>query len=422
MKRIIRIVLVLTLWTGFAWAAVSPIIVGDADSVWVSFSVNDTLGNAANCDSAWVVQFYRWRAFDSVKVTSSYGSRTGFYLVSRKASAGADSLGPYSVEVRTYGVTGRSPHITYQYMVVDGGPPGRDDTVGLGSGTYAALAKEASLFDPGSDTVGLGDGTYAAFAKPGDPMTLTPAERGAIEDTIYANRADYGTDLDTSTIRTMMVDLMFADSNVARDGTKIDYQSTTGPGPTPVRVLVVDADTNSIEGVRLTIKLATDQAKKHEATTGAEGWASMTLNLVEYDIYAAANNYTFSTPALNTTVSGDSLRDTIWASSFDPGLPDDPDLCRVYGWVYDLGGEKMENVAVTARVMASAVRYQSVVVSPYEKATASDSTGYWFLDVFPSARLMPDLTKYEFTIRYTGGAILRKKVSVPDLTSWQLDW
>jgi len=331
-----------------AVGAVAPTLVGDSnnDTVWVSFAVNDTLGNAANCDSAWVLLFYNGRVFDSVKAGAANRLRTGLYAVPRQASAGLDSVGAYWVQVRAYGVAGRTPHATYAYTVVHGGPVGE------------------------------------------------LAMRGLVND-----------------------------SNLAREATKTQYQSTTGPGPTPVRIFVRSAaDSSSIENVHLTVKLAGDQTKKHEAMTGHDGWALMTLNLTAYDLYATANNYVFSTPALNLTVAGDSVRDTIWAEPFDPGAPAGPDLCRVYGWVYDLSGQPMANATVTARLTTAPVRYQDIVISPYERTTVSDSVGYWFLDVFPSEALTPNSAKYEFTVRYRDGAIARKKVAVPDSTAWLLVW
>ena len=312
----------------------------------MSFAVNDTLGNAADCDSAWVVLFYNGRVFDSAKVSAANRLRTGLYALPRKAAAGIDSAGAYWVQVRAYGVAGRNPHTTYGYTVVHGGPVGE--------------------------------------------LVM----RGLVND-----------------------------SNLAREATKTQYQSTSGPGPTPVRILVLNAaDTSSIENVHLTVKLAGNQTKKHETMTGHDGWSVMTLNLTAYDIYATANNYIFSTPALNFTVAGDSVRDTIWAQPFDPGAPDEPDLCRVYGWVYDLTGRPVEQATVTARLSVAPVRYQNVVISPYERTALSDSTGYWFLDVFPSSVLNPNSSRYEFTVHYTDGAIVRRKVSVPDSTVWLLGW
>ncbi len=393
--KILATILLLVAIIPPALAGVTPAIVGDADTdtIYVTFAVNDTLGNAADCDSAWAVRFYNGRAFDSAKVMSSHGSRTGLYAVSFRGSADVDSLGAYWVQVRTYGVSGRNPHITYSYTVVDGGPVGRNNEMGISSQAVTDIWNKNVAGYGGSPTV-MGGALVNTFAR-----------------------------TDSNVVRRAVDSAIVLDVDGARDATKSDYQSTTGPGPTPVRLLVLDdADTGSIEGVHLTVKLAADQTKKHECITGADGWASMTLNDVGYDIYATANNYQFTTPAIGIAVSGDSLRDTIWATVFDPGSPVDPELCRVYGWVYDLTGTAIEGVTIATRMISVPVRYADIVVSPFEKSTTSDSTGYWYLDVYPSAALTPGGAKYEMTLRYDDGAIVRKKITVPDTTSWQFSW
>jgi len=338
-----------SLWTmgGLAvLAGVTPAIVGNqtTDSVWVEFAVNDTLGNATNADSVWVIRFYRQWVVDSIKITVPV--RTGFYRQAFRSAMHVDSLGGYSFNVRAFGVSGQTPHGTFAYTVVDGGPAGNND-----------LAR------------------------------------------------------------------VIADSNLARDVTKVDYQSTTGPGAIPVYVLCLCAqDSTSIQGVRLNVLLAADHTPKHRTLSAGDGWAAMTLEEDDHIIYATANNYIFAVPACTLAVDGDSLRDTIWATAFDPGAPGDAELCRVYGWIYDVTGEEVEDAIVTARLVGVAVRYGDVVVSPYEKSTVTDSSGYWFIDVLPSVCLTPDTVHYEFTLRQTGGPILRQAVSVPDTAAWLLSW
>lgn len=327
-------------------AGVSPAIAGNGatDSVWVECAVNDTLGNATNADSVWVIRFYRQWVVDSLKITVPV--RTGFYRQAFRSALHADSLGGYSVNVRAFGVAGQMPHTSYAYTVVDGGPVGSHD-----------LAQ------------------------------------------------------------------MIADSNLAREATKADYQSTTGPGAIPVYIHCLSAeDSTSIQGVRLNVVLAADHTPKHRTFSAGDGWAAMTLEECDHLVYATANNYIFAAPACTLAVDGDSLRDTIWATAFDPGSPGSAELCRVYGWIYDVTGGEVKDAVITARLVGGPARYDNVVVSPYEKSTTTDSTGYWFVDVLPSVCLTPDTVRYEFTMRQTGGPILRQSVSVPDTTAWLLSW
>ncbi len=329
-----------------AQAGVNPLVAGNGanDSVWVEFAVNDTLGNATDADSAWVIRFYRQWVVDSCKVSSAV--RPGFYRQAFKSTMHPDSLGGYSFNIRVFGATDRAPHTTYGYTVLDGGP------------------------------VGLGE-----------------------------------------------MGRLIADSNLAREATKTDYQNTTGPGAIPVYLYCLDAqDSTSIQGVKLSVKLAADYTPKHRTISAGDGWAAMTLEEYDHLVYATANGYTFAVPACTLVVFGDSLRDTIWAIPFDPGEPGSPELCRVHGWVYDVSGSELSDARITARLLGEPARFENVIVSPYEKSTSTDSSGYWFLDLLPSVCLTPDTTVYEFTVRHSGEAILRKKIAVPDTSGWRLSW
>ncbi len=333
------------------WCSVTPEIVGngDADSIWVAFTINDTLGNADDADSCWIVRYYNGRAFDSLRLTEEYEARDGLYAVPFRAAAG-DSLGAYWVHVNAYGVDGRNPHATFAYTVVDGGPAGLS------------------------------------------------TELAGIKD--------------------LLVDTV----DVARDETKVDYQSTTGPGAVPVWVHCLnEADSTSIQGVRLTVRLA-DGTTKHRAISDADGIAGMTLDNTDYDIFATANNFLFDLPAGTLTVDADSLRDTIWGEWFHPGDPGGPSLCRLYGWVHDFSGDVVAGAEVTIRLLGSSIRYDMSTISPYEQTAVSDTVGFWYLDVIPSKNLVPDTTKYELTIRQSSGAIARQHITVPDSAAWLVSW
>ncbi len=88
----------------------------------------------------------------------------------------------------------------------------------------------------------------------------------------------------------------------------------------------------------------------------------------------------------------------------------------------DLSSAEIAGAEVRARVIENPLRYQNIIISPYERRTATDSAGYWYLDLHPSELLTPNTTRYEFEIRYTSGTILRRKVTVPNNASWLLTW
>lgn len=278
------------------------------------------------------------------------------------------------------------------------------DTTGLGTGTYAALAKEASLFDYTSDVV-----VSDVHALDGDTLSLEDLKDFADDgydpdgDTVHTDIAT-GTGLDSAAVD-VVISVVVNDSNLARNVTKTDYQSTTGPGAINVRILALDTvNTVAVEDVDITMKLA-DGTKKHVAETGADGWASMTMNSVTYHVLAQHGNYVFTTPACTLTVPADSLRDTVRCYPFDPGSPESPDLKRIYGWIYDLAGNALEGaiVSLTLDVPGDTIpRQTGTGVTIYRTAVrdTTDADGYWSLDVEPTDGLTPALCEYVYRATY----------------------
>jgi hypothetical protein len=99
-----------------------------------------------------------------------------------------------------------------------------------------------------------------------------------------------------------------------------------------------------------------------------------------------------------------------------------PDLCRLYGFIYDISGNPDENATVSAWLPAGVSRYDSSIISPFRVETTTDSTGYFYLDLIPNVNLIPDTSRYEITIVRTDGTVLRERVAIPDEESWRLSW
>jgi beta-glucanase (GH16 family) len=181
-------------------------------------------------------------------------------------------------------------------------------------------------------------------------------------------------------------------------------------------------DTVSLQGVFVRAYNSSETATSAAGTTNANGRILFTLEEIDYHVYAYQAGYDFSPfPATVSVVPGGAT-DTIWGTAFDPGSPATAELCRVHGWVYNLSGDTLQGATVNARIVQSPLRYQNIVISPYDLSTTTDAAGHWYLDLFPSASLTPDTTLYEFTIRFASGAILRRKVAVPQASEWLLTW
>jgi hypothetical protein len=178
----------------------------------------------------------------------------------------------------------------------------------------------------------------------------------------------------------------------------------------------------ALQGVFVRAYNSTETATAAGGTTNANGRVIFSLEAATFHVYGYQSGYSFIPQPDTVLVDAGGITDTLWAVPFDPGLPATAGLCRVYGWIRNLGGDTLAGATVQARIAQSPLRYGNLVVSPYELTTTTDSTGYWFLDLFPSSTLTPNNTQYEFTIRLSSGAILHRKLAVPDTTQWLLTW
>lgn len=348
LRTLVSILLLMLFLSGSASGTIAPLIAGDGpdDSVRVTVSVNDTLGNAADADTIVVIWSHKGVKFDSL-VSMAAGYRTGQYRFVHRAS-NAGSPGDYQIFVRAR-VAGRTPITNFSYQVVPGG-----------------------LF--------------------------TPA-------TVH-------------------------DSNLARAATADAYKADLsvcglGTGAIPCTLFVMlpnGADTTALQGVYVRMRNAPETATPAAGTTDAAGRIIFTIESSTYHAYAYQSGYSFAPQPETVAVSAYGASDTIWATAFNPGSPSTTSLCRVYGWIRDLGGDTLSSATVQARIAQSPLRHGNFVISPYEVTTTSDSTGYWFLDLLPTSALTPGNTQYEFTIRLASGAILHRKLTVPDSMQWLLTW
>lgn len=163
-----------------------------------------------------------------------------------------------------------------------------------------------------------------------------------------------------------------------------------------------------------------------ESTTIASGKSDPNGRLIfaldshQYHVFASLSGYNAPVAPLLFDVSVSGANDTLFLERFDPGVAPAANLCRVYGYVRTLDGQGIADVVVTARIQKSPLLHNGAVISPFALATASDSTGYWYLDLIPNGELDPDNSKYDLTLQYPSGIILRKQVTIPSTASYWL--
>lgn len=193
-----------------------------------------------------------------------------------------------------------------------------------------------------------------------------------------------------------------------------------GSGSYPVTISVKQGSV-PIAGTQVqVVDSATQLATQAIGNTDAGGLIQFNLNSGFYFVRLFKPGYLFAAPE-TLLVSGSTSK--IYSGSlFDPGSPSSPSLCRVYGWVFGLSADSLADVTVKAEIKSSPLRAGSIVISPYLKAATTNSSGHWYLDLYPNSSLAPSGTKYEFTIYLNSTPIAKRTVVVPNQTSWQFTW
>lgn len=251
--------------------------------------------------------------------------------------------------------------------------------------------------------------------------------RGRVDDGLYIS-ADDGDRLDINTrkelVRTMWgyaMDTTWAAGSFGDSAKHWTGGTALGSGSYPLTMTTFDSGIAAIiPGVRVSVFNADLSALVAIGVGDESGSVQFHLDAGAYVATAFAPGYIFS-PADTIEVSG-SCSDTLWAERFDPGTPALPELCRVYGYIYGIDGRPIEGVEVEARLGLGGIRNGGLIVSPYRRTAMTDSIGYFYLDLLPSASLTPAGTPYDISAVYPAGTVLRKQVQVPDQATWQLSW
>ncbi len=200
----------------------------------------------------------------------------------------------------------------------------------------------------------------------------------------------------------------------------IQLMPQLGSGAYPCTLFVFDETAaTAISGATVTMFNTDESALVATGRTDSNGRLIFALDAGDYIAYGRALNYLRNSAAtINVTSSG--ANDTLSLDRFDPGIPLDGNLCRVYGYVHDLHGDPIAEVVVKAAIPGNSLTANGAVISPFATAALTDTLGYWCLDLIPSKLIDPDTTQYDFSIYYPTGTILRRAITVPDSTNFWL--
>jgi len=180
------------------------------------------------------------------------------------------------------------------------------------------------------------------------------------------------------------------------------------------------SDSSTIAFTQIQVLDSTESSTIGLLTSDSQGRGFFALDNGIYCVRLYKPGWQFTVPE---TLRVNGNEDTIYyADAFDPGNPHLVNLCRVYGWIYDIKNQPVVGAKIEASIKRVPVRYQNVVISPYYKYTVTDEDGFWYLDLYPNSILNPSETKYIFKLFSPSGTILRLETGVPDQGSWELQW
>ncbi len=242
----------------------------------------------------------------------------------------------------------------------------------------------------------------------------------AYVETVDSINEEIIAEVDTSQIKTMNENNQWGASYTW------DYESrtlTSGAGFGANSVVVRCKQSSDSANIALTQIQVLDSLENSTIgllTSDSQGRGFFALDNGTYCVRMYKPGWQFTVPE-TLKVSGDEDT-TYYADPFDPGLPPQATLCRVYGWIYGINNQPEEGAKVEASIRIIPLRYQNIVISPYYKSTTTDEDGYWYLDLYPNSVLSPSGTRYIFFLYSPSGTILRIETTVPDQGSWELQW
>jgi hypothetical protein len=455
--ELLRIVFLLVLNLAFlvfnssAWAEYySP-----SDSVPLTIgTVSVGSDSVQDCDSI-RIRWWRldggWTYVGAKKLTSSV--EEGFYATNVKASDASDQTGSYIAKAVAYKFDGSHADVkTWSWTVAETFDSLTNAITNTNKANFrtdisSLLSKADSSLYMRTDWNNIKNedaevtlsGTRLAFVDTVDSIIQTVSASCDTESIARATwndglipeaerriqyvdslGEDISASVDTSQIKAMNVNNQWGAPYVWNHSTRT---LTTGAGSGANSVVIRCRDSSDSSAVALAQVQVLDSTESSTVgllTSDSQGRGDVALDNGIYCVRLYKPGWQFSVPE-TLTVNGDEDT-TYYADAFDPGVPPQADLCRVYGWVYDINSQPMMGAKIEANIKRVPLRYQNVVISPYYKSTVTDDEGYWYLDLYPNSGLSPSDTKYHFHVFGSSGTILRLETEVPDQTSWELGW
>jgi len=426
------------------------------DSIVLTVGCLDTTFlNVANADSIW---FKRWRdvngqtIVDSAKVTTFL--RTGFARWKIKASDGSNNYGTYIAEATVYkqGKTGikawtwmvkaefdsitnaitdaNKANFKVTVVKVNGGYVGQCTTLVNEARIVSTDTVQANLIPADSSIIMMkADSSlymrtdWANIKNQNAQVNFNQTHIGYV-DTVDSINEEITASVDTSQIKTMNNNNQWGASYTWSYSTRT-LTSGAGSGANSVVIRCKQSsDSSNIALAQIQVLDSTENSTIGLLTSDSQGRGFFALDNGTYCVRLYKPGWQFTVPE-TLKVNGNENENedtTYYADAFNPGSPPEASLCRVYGWIYDINNQPVVGAKIEASIKTIPLRYENVIISPYYKSTTTDDEGFWYLDLYPNSVLSPYDTKYIFFIYSPSGTILRIETTVPNQSSWELQW
>ncbi len=427
------------------------------DSVWVYISMWDSL--ALKFEQPDTLFIYRYSpggdtiTADTISSPGMFGYSGGLYMKRYRAG---ENIGQYIVHACGSGNGNYYSMANHNYYVGQNPLDQQLDSLDIYNAILSALMADSAVVDTGAGSfahyaIAAGsipdsllevamraDSIYAWVGSPFRSMPIPTlnmklglgydgcAGTGNIKDQLDTVRIYVGKHGHTLDGYTSIHDKLGYYSGMAGPGNNIrdDLVSVAipGGGTEPETLIVFSAtDLSRLQGARLSVR-SLDQTtlKASGIVADNDGVIYLALDPDSYWIELTANGHNQILDTLVVEEGGGT--DSLYMGRFDPGEPPLPGLCRVYGWVYDISGDSLSGITITAEIPREyhPVRFGNAVITPFTKSAHTDSSGYWCMDIISSPLLSdPDL-KYLFTVKNDEGVIYRINRSVPQYPGWEL--
>ncbi|MFQ5606485.1 MAG: hypothetical protein ACE5GA_00955 [Candidatus Zixiibacteriota bacterium] len=295
------------------------------------------------------------------------------------------------------------------------------------AGTYAGGQFEAGVFTGplmsdswkialwGADTALVNVG----FAKTIKDSALV---RGGVVD---SNRTEQGGSGDSASVARWVWNTPSGNhSNAATFGDYLDARvslASAGRGAYSVTLVALDSSSSQmVPGATAAVFNVSQTSLLAIGATDNSGEASFNLDADSFVVTVTLRGHVF--PAYDTLLISGAQTDTVFGYRFDPGAPPAPELVRAWGFVLDVAGAPDSGAVASAFLPAGVAQAGGAIVAPFAVSALTDSAGYFALDLIPNSLMLPDTTRYEFTIFHSNGTVLRKRLVAPDSASWRITW